>query len=166
VDQVNQRLRHFAKTEASIWREAILYYLPLLPLPSHRPLSSFTAEELYRGIHQVVVRERNLSSPVVKLRSHSHMTWPYLEEGFQDKVLERHVSLRSCRVLHPNGDWAFLLSAYGFFRILSLRSGKLVHRNGIGTRHEAYTCIAIEVGDDSEVLLAMTLNYMSVHSLP
>jgi hypothetical protein len=140
-----------------------------LPLPSHRPLSSFTAEELYRGVQQAVVRERNLSSPVVKLKTYSRITWPYSREGSQDETSELNENhMPTSYLLHPNGDWIFLITADGIFRILSSRSGKVAYiqdlkEPGTGIPSEAFTVMALEVKNDSEVLLSMALNLLLVH---
>jgi hypothetical protein len=74
-------------------------------------------------------------------------------------------------LLHPNGDWIFLITADVIFRILSSRNGRVVYiqdlkEPGTGTpNYGAFTVMAIEVKNDSEVLLSMALNFLLVHPL-
>jgi hypothetical protein len=164
-------VRHLAKNETSFWRESILLHRPILPLPSHRPLSSFTAEELYQGTHQAVLREKNLSYPFVHLKSRSSIAPPYLGNVFQDKFPELDNSHTiSSPILHSNGNWIFFTSSNNILRILSLRSGKLVWLQDLkesanGDPEGSHSIVAIETRGNSEVLLSVIYSLWSVSYL-
>jgi hypothetical protein len=123
-------LRKLAKSSKAFWLSAAARSELFIPLPTHKPLYSFTAEELYLASHRAVLIELNVTSPQPRLHSWRHITWPYepspgvelLTEGANEENAEEAIHMH---LAHPNGEWMFIVSSQNVLRILHLRSGRL-----------------------------------------
>jgi hypothetical protein len=146
----------------------------ILPLETHRPLSSFTAEELHNGAHKALIRDRNLAKPHVDLLSYIRIPWPLVfQEGQTDEFIttlgEGPIQTHKSNLIHPNGEWIFLFSSNHVLRILHLRTGRMawageMENLGTGLDPENSQCVAsaLDFRGDLEIWLALVVEPRSV----
>lgn len=129
---MNQALRYLAKTRPSFWLPTLSRCGLFLPLPTHRPLRSYSASDLYIAAHRACLTQANLTSPFVRLRSYNHITWPYIPSaGIADLKDESAEEAIHMHLSHPNGEWLFTVSSGNVLRILHLRTGQLAMVYGL-----------------------------------
>lgn len=130
LSEVNRAFNALSKASKAWWLHALTQSQLYIPLPTHRPLRSYTATELYLAAHRVVRTERNITSSRPRLYSWRYITWPYepspgvhlVSEAAKDETAEDAIHMH---LAHPNGNWMFTVSNQNVLRILHLRSGKL-----------------------------------------
>ena len=152
----------------------------VIPLPTHRPLHSYTAAELYLAGHRAASTERNINSPHPQLRSSRDIRWPYepspgVELGSDLAQEERGADAVYMHLSHPNGKWMFTISRTNVLvgrvrtisptisnhlakRILNLRSGRLaLTYDGEAFESDVSSALAwaVEFKEDDKALLVM-----------
>ncbi|PVG04939.1 hypothetical protein CPB86DRAFT_778251 [Serendipita vermifera] len=136
--QVNQDFRQLSKSSKSFWLHSIIRQRAHLPLATHRPLESFTVEELRCGCHRAVIRDRELSMDEVKLQSCTKISWPYLrheaEAGEHLDFVDPEQAADMFNI-HPNGEWIFLFSTTHVMRVFHVRTRKMVWSSPLGGAH-------------------------------
>ncbi|PVG04943.1 hypothetical protein CPB86DRAFT_778257 [Serendipita vermifera] len=161
-------LRKLSMTSKSFWLNVVIREGIILPLATHRPLSSFTAKELHGAAHKAIIRDRNLAAPHVKLLSHIRIPWPLVfldgePDEFITTLSEGPIQTHKSNLIHPNGEWIFLFSATHVLRILHLRSGRMAWAGQMetisGFNVNDYQCVAsaLDFRGDSEIWLTMAI---------
>ena len=164
-------MRNISQSYKTYWVYSVLREGVIIPLPSLRPLASFSPLELGIAARRAVYREHNLSLQRPKFHSYSRLIWPFSRprtsaEGNDPCAganLETSNSLDVFWIisLHHNGEWYFTFSKDFILRVLHLRTATWVleekpHEleSSLGIVSSQY---AIKTLDDFEARVAVVI---------